>query len=234
MDVRMVQRALGRWSREQELVTGYYGAVTCRTMASFQRAHKITPARGWLGQRTLDKLEPYFDAYGKWRYRMARVPDAVPDLGPFVEGGKSVLHHDLTHATGGLAGYPAFDDGFRAGTAIIAPEPLRVYRASSARRRDGRPNGMAFYARGESRLDYWVGHTTDVPPMSARARATRGRLGPLAPKGAKLTTVSANHEAPHGHFGINASALVGHELEHHTDYTHGATPVGEQLRKALK
>lgn len=230
----MVQRALNRATEGERIpLTGVYDETTRDRMIGFQLREGIRPARGWFGQATLDALWASFDRYGRWRYRTFRPPASVPDLGPFVEGGKSVLEHDLTHPTGGLDGYPALDDGWTAGTPIIAPEPLRVYRASSARRRDGRPNGKAFYARGVSKIEYWIGHTSDVPPISLRARLTKGRAGPLVPRGARLTTISANHEQPHGHLGINAKALIGRELEHHTDYTHGATPIGEQLRKAL-
>lgn len=241
-DVRMVQRALNRWTRGAVALplSGEFDRRTQDRLLGFQLEQGITPARGDLGQTTLAKLAPYFDAYGKMRYRAFRLPSALPDLGPFVEGEPSVLDHDLTHATGGFptathrTKYPAFDGGFGAGKKIIAPEPLRVYRASSARRRDGRPNGKAFYARGVSGIEYWVGHTTDVPPISLRARLTRGRAGPLTPKGAFLTTVSANHEVPHGHFGIDASGLIGFELAHRTDYRHGAPTVREQFERALR
>lgn len=219
-----------------------YNAKTVEAVTMLQRANGIDPT-GNMGAETFDLLwTQYADAYAKWAYRTWSAPKplpSIPDLGPFVEGEPSVLDHDLTHATGGFptvthrTKFPAFDGGFRAGKKIIAPEPLRVYRASSASRRDGRPNGKAFYARGVSGIEYWVGHTTDVPPISLKARLTLGRAGPLVPKGAFLTTVSANHEAPHGHFAIDATALLGYDLAHRTDYSHGAPTVREQLEKAL-
>lgn len=222
LDVRMVQRALNRWTAGVPIpVTGTYDQMTEVRVVAFQRDQKVSPASGKMGQATLDKLCPYFDAYGRWRYRIFRAPvpkPAVPDLGPVVSGGKSVLDQDLTHTTGGIDGYPAFDDGFRAGAVVIAPEPLTVTRLSSARRRDGNPNGKAFYATGASGIRYWFGHVEQIPAV-----------GEKLAKGARLGLVSANHEAPHLHVGIDASALVGRQLQHHTDYTHGGATVGKQL-----
>lgn len=148
----------------------------------------------------------------------------VPALGPVVRGGTPILEQDLTHATGGLDGYPAFDDAVgHPGMAVIAPEALTVTRQSSARRRDGQPNGKAFYATGASGLQYWFGHVDVAPAVGAAFR-----------KGQRMAAISANHEAPHVHVGINAHAVLGHELAHHTNYTHGAPKVGAQLRKELQ
>lgn len=146
----------------------------------------------------------------------------APALGPVVRGGQSILLHELTHATGGLDGYPAFDDAVgHPGLAVIAPEPLTVTRQSSARRRDGNPNGKAFYATGASGLRYWFGHVDAAPAVGAKFK-----------KGQRMAAISANHEAPHLHVGINAQDVIGHELAHHTNYTTGAPSVGAQLRKA--
>ena len=235
VDVRMVQRALNRWTKVAEgiPVTSVYDRTTSDRMMAFQAGHGISPASGFMGQKTLDALEQFFDAYGRMRYLGTRPPKTMPELGPFVQGSKSVLEQDLTHATGGLPGYPAFDDGWVAGAQIVAPEPLVPWRESSARRRDGSPNGKAFYARGKSAIDYWIAHTDSIPPITLRARLSKGRLGTKLPKGMVLARISANHEAPHGHFGVNAKGLIGYELEHRTDYRHGAATVGEQFRKAL-
>lgn len=143
----------------------------------------------------------------------------IPDLGPVVESGRSLLDQDLTHPTGGLDSYPAFDDGFIAGRGVIAPEPLTVTRQSSSRRRDGSPNGKAFYADGASGIRYWFGHVTVAPPVGTRFV-----------KGQRITQVSANHEAPHVHVGVDASSLIGKTLDHNTDYTHGAPTVRVQLQ----
>lgn len=147
----------------------------------------------------------------------------VPQLGPIFPGGPSILTYDLTHATSGMdAPYPAFDGPFGAGKQVLAPEDMVVTRQSSAVRRDGRPNGKAFYATGASGLRYWIAHIDAAPPVDARFK-----------KGEVVGKVSANHESPHGHVGIDARALIGRVFEHHTNYTHGARTIGRQLQEAL-
>jgi murein DD-endopeptidase MepM/ murein hydrolase activator NlpD len=147
-------------------------------------------------------------------------PPAVPNLGPVFKGGKSVLAHDLTHATSGLSRYPAFDDAFKEGTPIIAPEPLTVTRDSSSR------PGDAFYARGASGLDYWFAHLAIAP-----------RVGTKFAKGAVVGKVGPNTigGGPHVHVGINIDHKygAGKQLAHRGNYTHGAPTVGAQL-KALE
>lgn len=157
-------------------------------------------------------------------------PSKVPALGPVTRGGKSVLLQDLTHTTGGFPNanstsvMPAFDDGIgKAGGPVFAPEALTVTRQSSARRRDGNPNGKAFYATGASGIKYWFGHTDRAPTVGAKFK-----------KGAVMAAISENHEAPHVHVGMDARSLLGHDLAHHTNYTHGAPKVGVQLAAALE
>ena len=148
----------------------------------------------------------------------------IPDLGPVVRGGLSVLDHDLTHATGGLPGFPAFDDGFgAAGKAVLAPEKLTITRIGSAVRRDGKPNGRSIRATGASGIRYWFGHLEQPAAVNSVVR-----------RGAKIGVISANHEEPHVHVGMDASALVGHELVHHTNYTHGAPTVRVQFEAHLE
>lgn len=147
-------------------------------------------------------------------------PSPVPALGPVWRGGKSVLAHDLTHATSGIPLYPAFDDAFVQGREIIAPEDLRVTRDSSAN------PGDAFYATGASRIRWWFGHLRAAPTVGTRFRKgdTVGRVAPNSIGG-----------GPHVHVGINVELLLGagKQLEHHTDYTHGAPTVGVQLAQSL-
>lgn len=161
-----------------------------------------------------------YDAYGK--SLLEKAAPRVPALGPVEPGGRSILEFDLTHVTGGLSAYPAFDGPFGAGKTIIAPEKLTVTRLSSARRRDGNPNGKAFYATGVSGLRYWFGHIEQIPA-----------LGAVIPKGGKVGVVSANHEVPHLHVGIDAQDLIGKPLFSRTDYQHGGPTIGEQLERAL-
>lgn len=147
----------------------------------------------------------------------------VPALGPVVRGGKPILEQDLTHETGGVPNHPAFDDAIgRPGVAVIAPEAMTVDRIGSAVRRDGRPNGKSVHASGASGIHYWFGHLEDCLPAGTKVK-----------KGQRFAVISANHEAPHVHVGIDARRLLSRDLEHHTDYTHGGPTVGAQLRKAL-
>lgn len=144
--------------------------------------------------------------------------DGVPDLGSLWNGGLSVLDHDLTHATGGIALYPACDDAFSAGTKIIAPEDLTISKASSSN------PGDACYAEGVSGIRYWFGHLVTAPAVGLKFK-----------KGQTLGTVLDHNVGggPHVHCGINVEALwgSGKQLEHKTNYTHGATPIGEQLAR---
>ncbi len=146
--------------------------------------------------------------------------DKVPALGPVWEGGKSILLHDLTHATEGIPLYPAFDDAYVPGRAIIAPEHLEVTKQSSSR------PGEAFYASGKSKIDYWFAHLVSAPAT-----------GRKFDKGEKIGTV-LDHSiggGPHVHVGINVERLLGRgkQLAHKTNYSHGSPSVGAQLRKAL-
>ena len=165
---------------------------------------------------------------GHWKDAMARLRKLesdlavqVPDLGPVWVGGKSVLLHDLTHATSGIPLYPAFDDAFNQGRIIIAPEPITVCN------RDTSANpGEAFFACGRSKIDYWFGHLDRDHP-----------LGTKFAKGDAVGKVAANNVGggPHVHVGVNVERLLGEgrQLIHHTNYTHGAMLIGAQLKKAL-
>ena len=148
-------------------------------------------------------------------------PSPVPALGPVSLTGKSVLLHDLTHATAGIPLYPAFDDAFSQGMVILAPEDMEVIAPLTS----SQP-GYAFYAKGKSRIRYWFGHL-DRRPLP----------GTDFKKGAAVGKVGANNVGggPHCHVGINVELLLGEgkQLLHHTNYTHGAPTVGTQLRKAL-
>lgn len=170
-------------------------------------------------QDDLDAVWPYMDAYARLMYRLYIPKSKVPNLGPVWRGGKSILEHDLTHATAGIAFYPAFDDGWRAGRAIIAPEDLTVTEQS------GSLGGDAFYAKGASKLSYWVGHVASVPAT--------GRTFRKGETMAVIANIPQSQGGPHVHVGVDARALIGRQLEHRTDYRHGAPTVGEQLKEAL-
>lgn len=192
-------------------------------MTDKERLAKLNKAVASLKQTT----EGYNPTGVHWRLAMGLINDVRADLktqvlalGPIVAGGVSVLLHDLTHATAGVPGFPAFDDGFGdVGRAVIAPENCVVYKDSSAQ------GGDAFYLQGVSKIQYWVGHVAYAPPVGKRF-AKGDKLGTIA-------RIPASDGGPHVHLGINASPLIGYTLIHHTDYTHGAPLVGVQLKRAL-
>ena len=139
----------------------------------------------------------------------------VPNLGPICPGDKSILDYVCTHMTTGLE-WPAFDTGWIAGRAVIAPEKLTVTDATSSSQ-----GGDAYYAEGVSKLGYWVAHIGAVP--------TQGRV---FAKGAKMTTISPNHPRPHVHLAVDARKLLGHHLESGEGYSFGAPTIGQQLAGA--
>lgn len=157
------------------------------------------------------------DEYALRLIRDESVKTKVPNLGPVFSGGKSVLDHDLTHATSGIPLYPAFDDAFSQGKTIIAPERIKITRASSS------SPGDACYAEGtDSKLRYWFGHLATAPSV-----------GTVIEKGKTIGKTCANNQGggPHVHVAINVEALwgPGKQMTHHTNYTHGGPTVGAQL-----
>lgn len=166
------------------------------------------------------------DEYARRLIRDESIIAVVPSLGPVFSGGQSVLQHDLTHRTSGLPNdgigsvWPAFDDAFRTGAVIIAPEKITVYQDS------GSNPGDACYCRGESKLRYWVGHLKEAPSK-----------GTVIGKGKRIGVTCVNNigGGPHVHVAVNVEELFGRGtvLEHHTNYTHGAPTIGAQLAKRL-
>lgn len=240
---RAVSR-LGRWPWDPEgwddgyadtFAFGTSGNVRDTGVKGVQRQSDLDQS-GVLGPHTFEVLrtalipaglphagEPAFDAYAIDLLRSYKPGSGsgtggggVPNLGPVCANGKTVLDQDLTHATGGLDLYPAFDDAFNAGTSVIAPEPIVIVRDSSS------DPGDACYAEGDSGLDYWFGHLVSAPAV-----------GKKFAKGAKVGTVLDHNQGggPHVHVGVNVERLWGNgkQLKHHTDYTHGAPTVGSQL-----
>ena len=161
---------------------------------------------------------------------------SVPALGPVWRGGHSILAQDLTHRTSGkkdAAGnsrekyWPAFDDAFDEGEPIIAPEPLIVIPNpdTGALWSTSHP-GKAFYAQGDSLIRYWFAHLDRQQPVLTKFR-----------RGALVGKVAENHigGGPHTHVAVNIERLIRKNayLQHHTNYTHGATLIGVQLRQLL-
>lgn len=149
----------------------------------------------------------------------------IPYLGPVIPGGKPLNLHAPTHNTDGLkkrtgSDYPAVDFGWKAGLPILAPEPLVVTDQSSAQGAD------AFYATGDSGLKHWLGHIVKAPATGLRF--ARGQI---------VARIAAISGADHGHWGIDARPLIGHDLTWGKpvgeDYTFGGPTYGQQLTKAL-
>jgi hypothetical protein len=169
---------------------------------------------------------------GHWKRALADLhklerdlePPKVPALGPIRRGGKSLLAYQLTHNTDGIPYFPAVDDNWGLGAISIAPENMVViapYTSASP--------GAAFYARGASGIEYWIGHTVSSP-----------RIGTKFVKGQELARTVAQKGAEHQHWGINVEALLGKgkQLKYGAngngpDYTVGAPSVGAQLAAAL-
>ena len=137
-------------------------------------------------------------------------------LGPALAGHKSICDNELTHATSGFDWHPAFDDFATPGTAVLAPEDLTITKWGSAK------FGESVHADGASGIHWWFGHVDRRRPVGTKIK-----------RGQRLASISAEHPEPHVHVGIDARALVGFELEHHTNYTPGAPTVCEQLTKGL-
>jgi hypothetical protein len=239
-DVTAIKRAvsrLGRWPWDPEgwddgyadtFAFGTSGNVKDTGVKGVQRQSGLDQS-GVFGPHTFEVLrtaaipaglphagERAFDDYALNLLKSYDPGYDVPNLGPVSANGKSVLDHDLTHPTGGLNLYPAFDDAFSPGATIIAPEAIEIVRDSSS------DPGDACYAEGDSKLDYWFGHLVSAPKVGTR-------IG----KGGKVGVVLDHNQGggPHVHVGVNVERLWGNgkQLTHHTNYTHGAPTVGSQL-----
>jgi len=182
---------------------------------------------GAIGQATFDVIWRCLDDYRRSQYRRWSPPPPrptmppVPKLGPLYSGGSSPLANDLTHWTAGLEGvegsvWPAYDDGWIIGRAILAVEPMTVYDTGTSQH-----GTRAFFAAGESGLRYWYGHLAQWPSIGHKFSKGDivGRIGSMS--------------RAHVHLAINAVKLLGRDLASHTNYTHGAPLVGVQLREAL-
>ena len=147
---------------------------------------------------------------------------AIPNLGPVLEGDQSMLRYSPTHNTDGVPGYPAFDAGFgQAGRKIIAPEALTITRQSGAQ------GGDAVFARGASKIEYWIGHIGSAPATGTKFA-----------KGAVIARIADQAGTDHVHWGLDVRELAGITLKYGRngngpDYTYGSPSIGEQLARAL-
>ena len=210
--VTAAKMGVNHWNTKNGNTTPVFGVFFRTLVKQFQTANKI-PATGVIGPATWKPLLRHIPPAGK---KLLPQTPVVPNLGPVVKGGKPVLDHDCTHPTDGIPLYPAFDDAFSQGAAIIAPEDIVVTRPSSSQ------PGQAFYCTGKSGLRYWFGHLDRTHAAGVTFR-----------KGTSVGRVSPNHVGggPHVHVGVNVETLwgKGKQLAHHTNYTHGAPTIGAQL-----
>lgn len=213
-----VNNACADWKRKRGLIPGNstdgsWGpkAHTVMRSAWYEKAGKKLPA---FDAKAQDLLKDE-------KKGQEPPPSKVPELGSMWNGGLSVLQQDLTHATEGIDNYPAFDDAFQAGREIIAPDACEVFKKDTS----ARP-GEAVYLKGLQKVDFWVAHID-----------RDYNLGTMFRKGQFIARV-VNTDiggGPHCHVGVNIERLVGagKELKHHTNYTHGAPTIGQQLNILL-
>src|SRR6187397_1077915 len=152
-DVAIAKFAVGRYEdgllpKPSGGYTEQFGPALYEALQKVIQPREGIPHSGDIGQATWDVLWELLDAYRRAQYVAFKVPvipkpNPVPDLGALYYGGASVLNHQLTHNTDGIALYPAYDDGWVYGRTVLAVEDLIVTKASSAN------PGDAFYATGK-------------------------------------------------------------------------------------
>lgn len=195
-----------------------FNAKTVEGVEVVRRFNESRPFKGPFRQSDLDDLWQYADAYSKWVYRIWSAPKPkpkVPELGPLVVGGPSLLNCRLTHATSGIDHYPAIDAGWIVGLDAIAVEEMTVTRASSAN------VGDACFLKGKSAIEYWYGHLVVCPPV-----------GTLLRMGAKVGDIAVHPNGAHVHMGMDARVLTkGRDLAY--GYGLDVPTVGAQLTKLL-
>lgn len=181
-------------------------------------------------QDDLDALWLYMDAYAKFKYRMYKLLKSktqIPNLGPVVSGGQSLLDQSLTHKTDDIALFPAVDLAWGAGVSMIAPEDCIVDTKDTS----ANP-GEALYLTGDSGMRYWFAHIDRDYSLGRRFKK-----GEFLAK----TVDTSQGGGPHGHVGVNGEAFLGIGKQflygsngNGPDYTRGAPTIREQLRKVLK
>ena len=194
-----------------------YNRKTAEAVGVIQQWYSIKPVTGNMGDATFQILWAHADAYSRWVYRAyipPKPPTPVPQLGPYVIGGRSLLNTRLTHNTDGIPHYPAVDAGWIIGLDCLAVEDMTVTRASSA------DVGDACFTRGRSKIEYWYGHMVRCPPVGTFLRM-----------GAKIGDIIVHPNGAHLHLGVDARALIGRDLVY--GYSTEIPTVGQQLKEEL-
>ena len=135
----------------------------------------------------------------------------VPAWGPVEKGGCSLLDFALSHATSGIALFPATDTIWTKGTAILAPEKVKVTKASSSN-----PGDACYLIGVDSEIEFWIGHMVEAPAV-----------GKIINKGSTIGKVGAwSGYTPHAHIGINVENIWGNgnELKHGVNYSVSGIP----------
>ena len=123
-DVSMVQRALNKApSRTTIDTSGVYDETTKRRVKSFKTAWSL-PASTLFDQNALDALWPYFDAYGRMRYRLFIPPRVLQMCFPLPSNMRGEVCQG-SHETAGIPHW-AMDFCDDAGTPVLSPEAGRV------------------------------------------------------------------------------------------------------------
>lgn len=198
-----------------------YNAKTADAITVLQQWFDIRPTTGNMGYTTFDILWAHADAYSKYVYRIWNPPSSIPDLGKLVPNARDLLDLRLTHPSSGFPNpshpdsvFPAIDAGWYSGLDVFAVEDMKVTQASSAN------VGDAFYADGESKIEYWYGHLVIAPAVGKEFR-----------KGDKVGDIAPHPNGPHVHMGMNAHGLIGRDLIY--GYSLGVPTIGQQLEAEL-
>lgn len=201
-----------------------YNLKTVEAVKVVQMWFDVRPATGNMGYTTFDILWAHADDYSKWVYRTWDAPpppSTIPNLGKLTQNGRDLSDLRLTHRSSGFPNpghpdsvFPAIDAGWVTGLDVYAVEDMKVTQASSAN------VGDAFYAMGESDIEYWYGHLIIAPAV-----------GRSFQKGEKVGDIAPHPNGAHVHMGMNAKRLIGRDLTY--GYSLGIPTVGQQLEAEL-
>jgi murein DD-endopeptidase MepM/ murein hydrolase activator NlpD len=138
----MVQRALNKAPSHTTIATnGIYDETTKRRVGAFRAARSLRIGRD-VDQQLLDELWPYFDAYGRWRYRLFRPPAPPPLMvAPIARGSRPTF----LHPTAGLLGNWALDWMSPGGTPVVAVEPAKIKKLSGRDPRQGADQAIGIF-----------------------------------------------------------------------------------------
>lgn len=223
--VKAAKMGINVWNAKRGNTTPFYGPFLIPLVKQFKVDQRVGDlgTTAAIGPKTWAALLKYIPLEGQ--KLLPQLTPWVPTLlkvGPVMAGGKSLLDHQLTHATSGIPLFPAFDTAFYPNRLILAPEDLIV----DTRLTSSMP-GSAIYTTGKSGLRYWFGHLDRSHP-----------LGTKFLKGQPLgkTIITEVGGGPHVHVGVNCEKLMGTSRQFlygkngdGPPYTYGAPSIRTQL-----